>query len=293
MVIDPVILVAIIVASVAVGAIVAAIATRSVMSKKTQDVSEEEIRDLVTENDELMDDEKRMIHEIIDLGDMAAAEIMTPRVDMMLVEDSDTVRQSMDRMQGTGYSRLPVYHEDYDNVIGVVHYKDLAPLVLDGHGDDPVGDHVSEAMFVPETKDVIPLLSEMQSSHQQMAVVVDEYGGTGGLITIEDIVEEVVGEIVDETDREGSFLRILRKDEWIADGRLSVEDAIGLGWPVEESDDYETLAGWLLTKFDSFPVTGDSVEVEGFSFKIEGMRRRRIQRVRTRRFCAEESISVK
>lgn len=292
MVISPIYVIAIIVVSVLVGVAVGALVVRSVMSKKVQEVSEDEIRDLVTENDELMDDEKRMIHEIIDLGDMAAGEIMQPRVDMMLVEDTETVRQAMDRMQGTGYSRLPVYHDDYDHVIGVVHYKDLTPLVLDGRGEDPVGDHVSEAMFVPETKDVIPLLSEMQSSHQQMAVVIDEYGGTGGLITIEDIVEEIVGEIVDESDREGSFLRIVRKDEWIADGRLSVEDALELGWPVEESDDYETLAGWLLTKFDSIPQTGDCVEVNGFSFKIEGMRRRRIQRVRSRRFCEDAPSRV-
>lgn len=292
MAVDPVYVVAIAVAAAVFGAAVSALVTRSVVGKKTQDVSEDEIRDLVTENDELMDDEKRMIHEIIDLGDMTAVEIMQPRVDMMLVEDTESVRQAMERMQGTGYSRLPVYREDYDHVIGLVHYKDLAPLVLDGRGEDPVGEHVSEAMFVPETKDVIPLLSEMQSSHQQMAVVIDEYGGTGGLVTIEDIVEEIVGEIVDESDREGSFLRAVRKDEWIADGRLSVEDALKLGWPVEESDDYETLAGWLLTKFDSIPQTGDSVAVNGFSFKIEGMRRRRIQRVRTRRFCADGASGV-
>lgn len=292
MFVDPVVLIACAVGCFVMGVVIAALTARSISNRKVQEVSEDEIRDLVTENDELMDDEKRMIHEIIDLGDMSASEIMQPRVDMMLVEDTETLRQAMERMQGTGYSRLPVYHEDYDHIVGIVHYKDLVPLVLDGRGDEPVGGKEFEAMFVPETKDVIPLLSEMQSSHQQMAIVVDEYGGTGGVITIEDIVEEIVGEIVDETDREGSFLRIMRKDEWLADGRLSVEDAQNLGWPVEESDDYETLAGWLLTKFDSIPQPGDSVEVDGFKFWIEGMRRRRIQRVRARRFCADTVSEV-
>ena len=249
-----------------------------------REVSEEEIKYIVAGNDELIDDEKRMIHEIIDLGDTVAHEIMTPRADMILAEDTETVKQVIDRMRGTGNSRLPVYHEDYDRIVGVVNFKDLVPALMDDRDDDPVGDYVTEAFFVPETKDIFPLLSEMQTNRQQMAIVVDEYGGTDGLITIEDIVEEIVGEIVDETDLESKYVTQLSDDEWLVDGSLPVEDAIeDLGWPLEESEEYETIAGWLLDKIGTIPQLGDEFEIDGYRFTIKSMRRRRVQTIRVKR----------
>ena len=261
-----------------------ALITRAVCNRRnSQGASEEQIRDLVTDSDDLLEDEKSMIHEIIELGDMTAMEVMQPRMDMILVQATDTVRQAAERMTGTGYSRLPVFHEDVDQIVGIVHYKDLFPALVDGRGDELVGDFAYEPMYVPVTKDVLPLLSEMQNSHQQMAIVVDEYGGTGGVVTFEDIVEEIVGEILDEKDRDGSFLRVVREGEWVADGRLPVDDAAELGWPVQESDDYETLAGWLMSVWDKGPQTGDQLVLDGYDFKIEGMRRRRVKRVRVRK----------
>ena len=246
-------------------------------------VSEEEIKQIVTDNPELLDDEKRMIREIIDLGDMTVREIMTPRVDMMLAEDTETVRQVLDRMRGTGYSRLPVYHEDSDRIVGIAHFKDLISPLMDGKEDDPVEKYMFGAFFVPETKDIYPLLSEMQTNRQQMAIVVDEYGGTDGLITVEDIIEEIVGEITDETDADASYLTRLSDDEWLVDGRYPCEDAAGLGWPVTVSDDYETMAGWLMSIADFVPQVGDEFEVDGFFFKIQAMRRRRISTIRVKR----------
>lgn len=242
-------------------------------------VSEDEIKDMVTENEELADDEKRMIHEIIDMGDTVAHEIMTPRADMMTVEDTETVLQAIERMRGTGYSRLPVYHEDHDYICGIVKYKDLLTPLLEGRESDPVGPYAQEAFFVPESKDILPLLSEMQTNRKQMAIVVDEYGGTDGLITIEDIVEEIVGEIVDETDLEAADVQQLSEREWRAEGSLSCDDAADLGWPVEESDDYDTLAGWLLASLDRVPQPGDSYEKDGYRFTVRRMRRRRISTV--------------
>ena len=116
-----------------------------------QSVSEEEIKYMVTDNDELLPDEKRMIHDILDLGDMTVHEIMQPRVDMILVEDTETVRQAVDRMRGTGYSRLPVFHEDIDRIVGIVHYKDLVGPLMEGKEIEPVADYSFEALFVPET----------------------------------------------------------------------------------------------------------------------------------------------
>lgn len=257
-------------------------------TQERQNLSEEEIKCMVEDNNELHENEKRMIHDILDLSDMSVHEIMQPRVDMILVEDTETVYQALERMRGTGYSRLPVYHEDVDCIAGIVHYKDLMGPFMDGKGDDPVASYIYQTMFVPETKDIYPLLTEMQANRQQMAIVVDEYGGTDGLITIEDIVEEIVGEILDESDRENPFIEQVNEDCWVVDGRFSVEDAKELGWPVEESSDYETMAGWLMSAIDSVPQTGDEFDFEGYRFQIQSMRRRRILRVRVECFDASK-----
>lgn len=256
-----------------------------------QTVSEEEIKYMVTDNDELLEDEKRMIHDILNLGDMSVHEIMQPRVDMILVEDTETVQQALERMRGTGYSRLPVYHEDIDHIVGIVHYKDLMGPFMDSKGADPASSYAYEALFVPETKDIYPLLAEMQTNRQQMAIVVDEYGGTDGLITVEDIVEEIVGEIIDESDRENPFVEQSSGNTWVVDGRFPVEDAEELGWPVEESADYETIAGWLMNMLDSVPQTGDEFDHNGYRFKILSMRRRRILSVRAERLKAQPGSS--
>lgn len=250
------------------------------LGSKHQQISEEEIKTLVGDADELLEDEKRMISDILSLNDMSVSEIMTPRVDIMAVEDTETVRHTLERVRGTGYSRLPVYHDDLDSIVGIVHYKDLIPAVLEGNIDEPVIDYAFVPMFVPESKDVFPLLSEMQTNRQQMAIVVDEYGGTDGLITVEDIVEEIVGEIIDETDAEDSLVVGTGEGSWIVDGRLPVEDAIEMGLPVVESDQYETIAGWLMSVLDAVPHIGDEFAFDGFRFKVQSMRRRRIQKLR-------------
>lgn len=239
-------------------------------------VSEDEIKYIVTDNQELLPDEKRMIHEILDLGDSTARDIMTPRPDIIFVEDTETVREAINRMRGTGYSRLPVYHESYDRIVGIVKYKHLIPAIMDGREDEPVGEFADEAYFVPETKDIFPLLSEMQTNRQQMAIVCDEYGGTDGLITIEDIVEEIVGEIIDETDMESRYVTQLSEGEWLVDGSLSVDEAIELGFPLEESDNYETIAGWLIDMLDTIPQVGDTFDCNEYRFTVRTMRRRRI-----------------
>ena len=193
---------------------------------------------------------------------------------------------------GTGYSRLPVYHEDIDRIVGIVHYKDLVGPLMDGKENDPIVGYAYQAMFVPETKDIFPLLAEMQTKRQQMAIVVDEYGGTDGLITIEDIVEEIVGEIEDETDRENPFIKQVGDGVWIVDGRFPVEEAEELGWPVRDSDDYETIAGWLMSMLDSVPQTGDEFEFDGYRFKIQEMRRRRIMTIRVERMSGSDEENV-
>ena len=253
-------------------------------------VSEEEIKSMVDDAEELADDEKRMIQEIMDMGDTLVREIMTPRADMILVEDTENVRQTVSRMRGTGYSRIPVFHEDYDRIVGLVRFKDLIVPLMEDRFDESISDFMEDVMFIPTSKPILPLLSEMQSKRHQLAIVVDEYGGTAGLITVEDIVEEVVGEITDETDLEDRNLITLSETSWIAKGSLSCEDAEDLGWPVESSDDYDTIAGWFLYEANYVPQVGFTFDYEGYRFTIKSMRRRRISAIEVERLPEPEFV---
>ena len=245
-----------------------------------QNVSEEEIKYMINEQDTLLDEEKRIIHEVFDLGDAVAHEVMVPRVDTTMCEDTDSVKEVMAVMRQTGFSRVPVFHEDQDDIVGIAHIKDLIEPMMNGGELDPVVKYTHEPTFVPDTKDILPLLSEMQTAHEQIVVVVDEYGGTAGIITIEDIVEEIVGEIEDEFDPDNKYLTRLSQREWLVDGRFPCDDAVELGWPIEESDDYETVAGWILDLCDSVPDIGEVFEVEGYKFKVQSMRGQRISLIR-------------
>ena len=246
-----------------------------------QNVSEDEIRYMVTDADELTEEEKSMIHDVIDLGDAVAREVMVPRVDMEAAEDTSTCAEVLAIMRRTGFSRIPVYHEDVDRITGIAHIKDLITPVLDeGASDKRVSRYMRQAKFVPETKDMIPLLSELQAEHEQMAIVVDEYGGTAGVITIEDIVEEVVGEIEDEFDPDNRYLNQVGDNEWVVDGRYSIDDAIELGWPIEDNAEYETIAGFVLELADRLPRSGDVFEKDGYTFAVQSMRGRRLAMLR-------------
>ena len=246
-----------------------------------QEVSEEEIKYMVTDSEELSDQEKSMIHDVIDLGDTIAREVMIPRVDMTSVEDTSTLNHVLAVMRRTGYSRIPVYHDSVDRVIGIAHIKDIIRPILDeGKGEARVADFVRTATYVPDTKDIIPLLSEMQTSHEQMVIVVDEYGGTAGVLTIEDIVEEIVGEIEDEFDPDNKYLTKLSDREWLVDGRVSLDDAMDLGWPIEDNEEFETIAGYVLELADKVPHPGDVFEKDGYTFRVQSMRGRRVSLLR-------------
>lgn len=251
-------------------------------------VSEEEIKLLVTEQGTLLDEEKRMIHEIFELGDTVAREIMVPRVDMAAIEDTSTLAQALGVFRETGYSRLPVFHEDLDQIVGLLLLKDVVGPITAGSGSDAVESHIRPPVFVPETKPILPLLSEMQALRNHLAMVVDEHGGTAGLVTIEDIVEEIIGEIADEFDRDRRLVTQVSDNEWVIEGQLPIEDALEIGLPVAESDEYDTLAGWVLSHLGHIPTLGETFEVGGVRFRVQAMRRRRIARVRVTRLPAEE-----
>ena len=243
--------------------------------------SEEEIKYLVTDSTELTEEEKSMIHDVIELGDTKAREVMVPRVDMCAVEDTDSLFEVLDIMRETGYSRVPVYRGTIDRIVGIAHIKDLLEPILDNRNEsEHIARFMRQASYVPETKNIMPLLSEMRGAHDQMVIVVDEYGGTAGIITLEDIVEEVVGEIEDEFDPDNKYLTQLSDREWLVDGRFSIDDAIELGWPVEDNEEFETIAGFVLDVADRLPRPGDVIEHEGYQFIVQSLRRRRVAMLR-------------
>lgn len=247
-------------------------------------VTEEEIKLLVTEQGTLLEDEKRMIHEIFELGDMVAKEIMVPRVDMRMLEDTTRVGEAIGVFRQSGYSRLPVFSGDADTVVGIAMLKDLVGPVATGRLDEPVGTFVRPAVFVPETKPILVMLKDMQAAHNHLAIVVDEYGGTAGLVTIEDIVEEIIGEVVDEFDRERRYITTIGPDEWVVDGLLSVHEANEtLDWDLPLSDEYETVAGWMLVQLGHIPTGGEVVHHHDLVVCVDAVRRRRIARLRVSR----------
>lgn len=247
-------------------------------------VTEEEIKLLVTEQGTLLDDEKRMIHEIFELGDMVAREVMVPRVDMLMLEDTTSIAEAIEVFRTSGYSRLPVFQGDADSIVGIAMLKDLVGPASQGRMVQPIAPEVRPAVFVPESKPILVMLKDMQAAHNHLAIVVDEYGGTAGLVTIEDIVEEIIGEIADEFDRERRYITELGPGEWVVDGLLSVHEANEtLGWDLPLSDEYETVAGWMLVELGSIPAGGETVRHHDLTVRVDTVRRRRIARLRVSR----------
>lgn len=246
-------------------------------------VTEEEIKLLVTEQGSLLDEEKRMIHEILELGDTVTREIMVPRVDMVALESTATIDRALSVFRDSGFSRLPLYAEDPDTIVGVLLLKDLVGPAAHGRLDDAVTDLARPPVFVPETMPILALLGQMQGARNHMAIAVDEYGGTAGIVTIEDIVEEITGEISDEFDRDRKYITQLGEGRWVLDGRLPIEDAQALDLPVSESDEYDTIAGWVLVRLGHIPLPGERVEVNDVRFTVQAVRRRRIARLLVQR----------
>jgi putative hemolysin len=244
-------------------------------------VSEEEIKLLVRDQGTLLEEEKRMIGEVLEIGDTVAREIMVPRVDVEMLEDTATVGDALPFFGRTGFSRVPVFHDDPDSIVGVALLKDLLEPISAGDADIPLARLARPPLFTPETKPILDLLAEMRASHNHMVIVVDEHGGTAGIVTIEDIVEEIIGEISDEFDPDHRYIDVISDGIWMVDGRLPVEDANkDLRLSVPESEEYDTVAGWVLSAMGHIPVVGESVEAEGATLRVESVRRRRIARLR-------------
>ena len=247
---------------------------------------EEEILTLVDAGEEsgaIEQEEKDMISGILEMGKTLVREVMVPRTDIVALEVRTPLLQSVDPILQAGHSRIPVYEEIIDNVVGVLHAKDLLPYLRDCQHDRPIRDLLRPVYFVPETKVVDDLLHELQQQRTHMAIVVDEYGGTAGLVTIEDLLEEIVGEIQDEYDSEEPLLEDMGGGEYLCDARLIVDDAeklLGLQIP---AGDFDTLGGFIYERLGAIPKEGDQVRLGNATItvvEVEGVRpiKLRIQR---------------
>ncbi|WP_093271810.1 hemolysin family protein [Saccharopolyspora shandongensis] len=232
-----------------------------------------ELVDLAGERGVVAAGEREMIHSVFELGDTLAREVMVPRTEIIWIEQTKSARQAVALCLRSGFSRVPVIGESIDDIVGVVTLKDLTSAVLDGR--DQTGTTVAELMrpasFVPDTKRLDELLGEMQISRSHLAIAVDEYGGTAGLLTIEDIIEEIVGEITDESDLE-EHRPIERLDDGTVrvSSRLPVED-LGELFGVELDDsDVETVGGLLAQRLGRVPLPGAETEIAGLRLRAEG-----------------------
>lgn len=247
--------------------------------------SEEEIINLLNqclEKGIIESSAKNMIENIFNFDDTTVNEIMTHRKDIAAVEDTATLKQAVERMIDTGYSRIPVYHGDTDNIIGVLYAKDLLKYTYsDVPKDFKLTDITREVFYVPSLKNCNQLFAEMTASKVQLAIVVDEYGGTNGLITLEDLVESIVGSIQDEYDDEEEEVRKINEKAYTVDGSADIEqvsELIGKELPDDESD---TIAGLMLERLDKIPQGNEkpSVEIGDVKFTVTKMENRRIARV--------------
>jgi len=236
--------------------------------------------DVAHEENVIERDERTFIHSIIDFGDTVAREVMTPRPDMVIVEADVTVRDALESALAAGYSRIPVEGEGIDDIIGIAYTKDLVRAERVGKAAQMVRDSVRPAKFVPESKEVSDLLREMQEEKYHMAIVVDEYGGTAGLITLEDLLEELVGDIVDEFDVEEPTVERLDDGSVLVSALYSVDDADELLGAELPRGTWDTVGGLMLDLVGRVPDAGDSVEVDGFRLTALDVRGRRIGRVR-------------
>jgi putative hemolysin len=247
-------------------------------------VTEEEIKMLVdagSEGGAIEDEEKEMIYSIFQFSDTLAREVMVPRIDMIAIEINTPLQDALNTIVRAGHSRIPVYEETIDHIRGLLYAKDLLVLLRDGQTERPIKDLLRPAHFVPESKKAGDLLTDLQQRKIHLAVVVDEYGGTAGLVTIEDLIEEIVGDIRDEYDfNEEEIYQQVDDHEYIFDAGIDLDDLnrlLDLNLPTDEGD---TLGGYIFSRLGKVPTEGEKVEAENAQIEVLSVDDRRIRKIR-------------
>jgi putative hemolysin len=244
--------------------------------------------DAALDEDIIESGERTMIHSIIEFGDTVVREVMKPRTDMVTIDATDSIDDAMEVAIKAGFSRIPVIKESKDDIAGVVFAKDMMRAQRDGKAMQPVAAILRPARFAPESKRVSELMREMQSQKYHMAIVVDEYGGTAGLVTLEDLIEELIGEIVDEYDvEEAQIERLPDGDYRVTAGMLidELNELLEVDWP---SADWDTVGGLVFNRLGHVPHEGETVDYEGHRLRAERVKGRRIGRVRVTRLPDED-----
>ena len=248
-------------------------------------VSEQELLGIVeaaAEDEVIEHEERELIESIIEFGDTVAREVMLPRPDMVIIPNDATVSSSLDLAIANGFSRLPVFGPGDDDVIGLSYTKDLIRAEREGRGDLSVLDLVRPVRFIPENKPVSRLMREMQAGKFHLAIVADEYGDVAGLITLEDCLEELVGEIVDEYDTDTAQVERLANGDVIVDGGMSIDELNEVVDGDLPDDDWDTVGGLVFSTLEHVPNPGEDVEFEGWHFTVEAVEGRRVRLVRVR-----------
>jgi CBS domain containing-hemolysin-like protein len=224
--------------------------------------------------------ELAIIRRVTNMVDTSAREIMVPRIDMVTAEATSTMQDVRETIVSRGFSRIPVYDETIDNIVGVVYAKDILRYLAEGSQPGSLRAIARPPYFIPEGKHIDELLAELQEQKVHMAIVVDEYGGTAGLVTIEDVLEEIVGEIQDEYDREEAPIQRLTETEAVLDARVSV-DALNEMFQLEiEGEDFDTLGGFVYHELGRMPAPGDEVNSDGVTMRVLSVLGHRIKKVR-------------
>jgi putative hemolysin len=244
--------------------------------------AEEEIKELLDnyeETGELDEEERDLLHSVFDFGDTVAREVMTPRVDLESVPVESSLVEIANLVEATGHSRFPVHEDTDDQIVGIVHAKDILRVMARGQADLSLRQIMRPAFFVPENKSLHDLLQEMRASKTQMVIVQDEFGGTAGIVTVEDIVEELVGDIVDEYDNETPDF-VAAEDGHSVRGKTHLDDVNEELGTAFESDEFDTIGGYVFGLFGRQPTVGESLEHAGYRFVVEESDGRRIERVK-------------
>ena len=245
-------------------------------------VSEGDIRSMAEvghEEGSIEQEEKELIHSIFEFGDTIVREVMVPRPDIVAVEDSETLRDMQALVLEHGYSRIPVYHEDLDDALGVVFAKDVLKALHQGALDTVLTEIMRPVHFVPESKKVADLLREMQREKYHQALVTDEYGSVTGIVSLEDLLEELVGEITDEYDREEPEMEEVSPGVYRVSGKISIDDVNDLLDAELPDEEWDTLGGLVLDLFGKIPDTGEEVTFQQLCFKAEELQGRRVATV--------------
>ena len=250
-------------------------------------VTEEEIKewiDVGKEDGTIEQGEQDMLYSVLEFADTTAREIMTPRVDVILMEDTVTFEEAIRIFNETGFSRIPVYHDQIDNITGILNVKDVFSAMVSHRKDSTIKEVMYDPMFVPETKKIDDLLKELQVHRVQMAIVIDEYSSFVGIVTVEDILEEIVGDILDEYDKEEPEIQNISEGVFAVDAQIWVDDineSLRINLPTDES--YETIGGLIIDRLGHIPLhPGEKIEIDDgkITLVVMQMHGRRIVKVK-------------